>query len=339
MGRVKALKCLLSLIIFFSWGKALYAQTSDPHEIVAEVNGTKITVGELNKALGADLYEMEKRVYLFKKSKIEEHIGKILLEKEAVKNKTTVREVIEKNVQKHVKKIKDKDVDTFYEQNKMHLSGPKDQYVERIRSFLAQEYYNESYQAYINKLKKKTDAKIYLKKPERFKVALFLTPAPQRGREDAKVQIIEFSDFECPFCSKLAETLTQINKKYGKKVNLVFKAYPLTRHTHAVLAHQAALCADDQKKFWPYHDTLFKHSQNLKREDLEKYAKDLKLDLETFRKCLDSGEKLSKVQKEIAEAEEAGVRSTPTLFVNGQMMVGAVSPEELEEVIQEELRR
>ncbi len=311
----------------------------DPNKIVAEVFGRKITEAELHQAVSVDLYELQSNIYELKKRKIEELIGKIVLEKEATRKKISVNELLEREVQRNIKKVSDKDVNNFYEQQKEHLKGTKDQYDERIRNFLQNERYNEAYQKYIERLKNTARAQVYLEKPERPRITLNLTPAPSKGADNAKVKIVEFSDFECPFCGGLTKTLDKVLKKYGHAVNLTFKAFPLSRHPNAPLAHQASLCAHDQGKFWPYHDKLFENQSALQRSDLEKYAQELKLDLTKFKQCLDSGEKFAKLQKELLEGQEAGVRSTPTLFINGKIVVGNVPQEAVEEVINEELAK
>ena len=334
------MKRLLSLILslFFLVGFPLHAQ-EDTNKVVAEVSGRKITLGELNKALGNDLYEMNRRIYDLKKMKLEEMIGQTLLEKEALKKKITVQELLDKYVRKNVKDVNPKDVDRFYEQNKAQLPGTKEQLADRIKSYLSQERYREAYTHYLDQLKRNAQAKIFLEKPERFRVELSLTDAPRKGNSNAKVEVVEFSDFQCPFCSRLIPTIDQIYKKYQGKISLVFKAFPLSQHEKASLAHQASLCAHDQGKFWPYHDKLFQNQRNLERSDLEKYATELKLDITKFRQCLDSGEKFAKVQKELAEGEQAGVRSTPTLFINGLMVQGSVPQEQIEEIINEQLQK
>src|SRR3989338_370812 len=308
-----------------------------PEKVVAEVYGRKITEAEVQKELSIDLYELQKNIYSLKKRKLDEMIGNIVLEKEAARKKISVQDLLEKEVQRNIKKVSDKDIDKFYNKQKEYLKGTKEQYSERIKSFLQNERYNEALQKYLDRLKNQARAKVYLDKPERPRIALNLTPAPLYGKENAKVKIVEFSDFECPFCSGLVKTLDKVLKKYGHTVNLTFKAFPLSRHPNAPLAHQASLCAHDQEKFWPYHDKLFENQQALDRTNLEKHAESLKLDMTKFKQCLDSGEKFAKVQKEMLEAQEAGVRSTPTLFVNGKILVGNLPQEAIEEVINEEL--
>jgi len=322
-----------------------YADTSstscdgDPNKIVAEVFGRKITEAELHQALSVDLYELQSNIFELKKRKIDELVGKIVLEKEAARRKMSTNELLEREVQRNTKKVSDKDIRKFYEQQKEHLKGTQEQYTDRIRNFLQNERQNEAYQKYVDRLKKTARAKVYIEKPGRPQVTLNLTPAPLKGNENAKVKIIEFSDFECPFCGGLTKTLDKVLRKYGRAVSLSFKAFPLSRHPNAPLAHQASLCAHDQGKFWPYHDKLFESQQALQRADLEKYAGDFKLDITKFKQCLDSGEKFAKVQKELLEGQEAGVRSTPTLFINGKIVVGNVPQEAIEEVINEELAK
>jgi len=330
---------IISLVLSFFLANPFLNAAENPDQVVAEVYGQKITAGDINKAAGADLYQLKKRMYELKKKTIEEKIDEKILEKEAARKKMTKEALIEKYVTKRSKKVSKKAINKFYKENKAQLRGTKDQYTERIKSFLRAENERKAYKKYVGGLKKRARAKIYLKKPERYRVKLQLTEAPRYGKKSAKVEIVEFSDFDCTYCSKLSDSLDKISKKYGRKVSRVFKAFPLARHKDAPLAHQASLCADDQKKFWPFHKKLFKNQGKLQRSNLETYAKAVKLDMTKFLQCLDSGEKAAQVQKDMAEGTEAGVRSTPTLFVNGQMVVGAVPQQELEEIINEELKR
>lgn len=311
----------------------------DPKKVVAEVYGQKMTEAELNRSLSIELFQMQKNVYNLKKRKIDEWTDKILLEKEAQRRKLTLEQLIEKEVRNRVRAVAQKDIDKFYEQNKERLPGTKEQLADRIKSFLENENTQTLYRNYLDRLRKRARVVYSLAKPQHPRIELSLTPGPTRGKENAKVKIVEFSDFECPGCSGLVQKLERVQKKYGSKINLTFKAYPLSFHKKALLAHQASLCADDQNKFWPYHDLLFKNQQALERKDLEGYAEKVKLDMTKFRQCLDSGEKSAKVQKDISEGDQAGVHATPTFFVNGKIVVGDVPQEQIEELINEELKR
>jgi protein-disulfide isomerase len=138
------------------------------------------------------------------------------------------------------------------------------------------------------------------------------------GPEDAKVTIVEFSDFQCPFCSKAADVVKQLKEKYGTKVRFVFRHFPLPFHQDAHLASQAAVAAGEQGKFFEYHDMLFKNQQKLAKASLEEYAKKLGLDLNKFKKALDSKSFAKTVDDDIALGKQVAVQGTPTMFLNGE---------------------
>jgi protein-disulfide isomerase len=148
--------------------------------------------------------------------------------------------------------------------------------------------------------------------------ALVAGDAPSFGPADAKVTLVEFSDFQCPYCSQAANTVTEIKKKYGDKVRFVFRQFPLSFHQNAHLSAQASLAAHAQGKFWPYHDKLFANQSKLDRESLESYAKELGLDLAKFKKALDDKTYAAKVDAELKLGEESSVGGTPTIFLNGK---------------------
>ncbi len=149
---------------------------------------------------------------------------------------------------------------------------------------------------------------------------------PVKGDKNAKVTIIEFSDFQCPFCGRFySQTLPEIEDTYVKtgKVKLVYRDFPLSFHQNAQKSSEAAECADDQGKFWEYHDKLFENQAALDDASLKQYAKDLGLNTATFNSCLDSGKNAAEVQKDFADGQKYGVSGTPSFFVNGQRIVGA----------------
>lgn len=142
--------------------------------------------------------------------------------------------------------------------------------------------------------------------------------APSFGPENAKVTIVEFSDFQCPFCTRAASVVHQIREKYGDKVRLVFRQYPLPMHGEARLAAQAALAAHQQGKFWEYHDLLFQNQRALERASLEQYAKQANLDVERLKKGLDDPALKAAVDADVKLGEEVNVNGTPTVFINGK---------------------
>lgn len=165
---------------------------------------------------------------------------------------------------------------------------------------------------------------------------------PVKGLEDAPVTIVEFSDFECPFCARFVkETLPKIEENYIKtgKVKFVFRDFPLPFHPNAQKAHEAAECAREQGKFWEYHDILFKNTQALSVSDLKNYANELGLDTIKFNECLDSGRKTEEVEKDLQDGQNYGVQGTPTFFINGIQIVGAQPYSVFEQIIEQELNK
>jgi protein-disulfide isomerase len=141
--------------------------------------------------------------------------------------------------------------------------------------------------------------------------------APAFGPADAKVTIVEFSDFQCPFCSRAANVVHQLKEKYGDKVHFVFRQFPLSFHQNAHAAAEASLAAEAQGKFWEYHDKLFANQQSLDRPSLEKFAKESGLNVESFKKALDDKTYAATVDSELKLGEEVAVDGTPTMFLNG----------------------
>jgi len=156
---------------------------------------------------------------------------------------------------------------------------------------------------------------------------------------DAKIRISIFSDFQCPYCAKAAELVGQIKKKYGDKVKVVFKNYPLAFHKDAFKAAEAGLCAHEQDKFWNMHDLMFAEQNALGVDDLKDKAKRLGLDTKKFNECLDSSKNAQRVRGTMAEGQAASVKSTPTFYVNGQLVMGAQPLDVFSEIIDEELAK
>ncbi len=167
--------------------------------------------------------------------------------------------------------------------------------------------------------------------------------AALKGNQDAKVSLVIFEDFECPFCGRFTtQALGQIEKDYVDtgKAKIYFKHFPLNSiHPDAQKASEAAECAKEQGKFWEYHDILFVNQQALSINDLKKYAADLGLDTAKFNSCLDSGAKKSQVEKDASDGDNAGVTGTPTVFVNGRPIVGAQPYSSFKAAIDSELAK
>jgi protein-disulfide isomerase len=161
------------------------------------------------------------------------------------------------------------------------------------------------------------------------------------GDENAPITIIEFSDYECPFCARFyLNTLPRLKSEYidTGKVKLIYRDFPLSSiHPNAQKAAEAAECAEEQGKYYEMHDKIFENQQAITTTDLKKYANEIGLDTNTFNVCLDSGEMAGEVQKDFQDGQLAGVRGTPTFFINGKPLVGAQPFEAFQQIIEGEL--
>ncbi|MFH1587183.1 MAG: DsbA family protein [Candidatus Diapherotrites archaeon] len=173
------------------------------------------------------------------------------------------------------------------------------------------------------------------------KIEVSVDDDPVKGSEDAPVTIIEFSDFECPFCARFySQTLSQIEKNYidTGKVKLVYRDFPLSFHQEAQPAAEAAECADEQGKFWEMHDKIFENQQAISDSSYKQWAAELGLDTGQFNECLDSGKYASEVQKDVADGQAYGVSGTPAFFINGTKLIGAQPYSKFEEAIENALK-
>jgi protein-disulfide isomerase len=166
-----------------------------------------------------------------------------------------------------------------------------------------------------------------------------LDKAPVKGPRNAPITVVVFSDFECPFCSRVLPTLQQIEDQYKGKVRIAFKHQPLPFHQNAKLAAAASMAANEQGKFWEYHDKLFANQKQLDRASLERYAQELKLDLGKFRNVLDSNKYEALISEDSQEGNRIGANGTPTFFINGRQLVGAQPFPKFQEIIDEELKK
>jgi len=157
--------------------------------------------------------------------------------------------------------------------------------------------------------------------------------APVRGESGAKVTIVEWSDFQCPFCNRVEPTLQQLEREYGDSIRVVFKHLPLPIHPDAKAAHAAAEAAHRQGKFWAMHDRIFANQRDLRPETLEGYAKEIGLDLARYRKDVASNEVKQRIDADLAQAQKLGVTGTPSFFINGRNLSGAQPVESFKRMI------
>jgi protein-disulfide isomerase len=162
--------------------------------------------------------------------------------------------------------------------------------------------------------------------------------APVRGPADAKITLVEFSDFECPYCSAAVKQVDIVMAAYPKDIKLIYKQFPLSMHPHAEIAAEASLAAREQGKFWEMYDLLFKNFRQLSRPSIMAMAKELGLDMDKFTADLDSGKYKAVVEKDLADGETAGVYGTPSFYINGKQYNGEVTLAALKPILAAELK-
>jgi protein-disulfide isomerase len=305
-------------------------------DVVAEVNGQPITQEELEVSAAAQLRQLDQQRQTILEQALDRLVDQKLVELEASKRGSSTDDLMNAEVQSKIGTISDADVDSWYEQNKARINRPKEQVAAQIRQLLQQQRGSEVYNTFIKGLKDKYKVRVLLE-PIRTEVATAGEPA--NGPDTAPVTIVEFSDFQCPFCGRLAPTIDEVKKNYGDKVRVVFRQFPLPMHPNASKAAEASLCAFEQGKFWQMHDAMFKDQQKLSVPELKATAATLGLDADKFNSCLDSGKYASKVQEDIDAGRKVGVSGTPAMFVNGRFINGAVPYEQVSSVIDDELSR
>jgi predicted DsbA family dithiol-disulfide isomerase len=341
------LKVYRGLITFalFAFGAGALAQ-SNPQR-VATINGQVITQQELEKAAEADLKSLDTR-RLQNESSLAQDKQKILtaaleqlaadklIEAEAVKQKKTKEQLLEAEVESNIDVPGDEEVEAFYESNKDRIPIPKAQALPQVKQYLVERSRSRYRDMLVTRLKKEYGFKSYL---EPLRASIATAGFPTKGPANAAVTIVEFSDFECPYCGGLYPTLKQVEKNYPQ-IRIVYRQFPLANiHPHAQKAAEASLCANEQKKFWEFHDSMFSNQMELSVPDLKQRAVDMKLDTQAFNTCLDSGRHVAAIQADIQEGARNGVTGTPALFVNGRLLSGNQPYSEIRDVIEDELTR
>ena len=329
---------LLFFVSLFIFSAQAIAQTAPKGGVLAEVDGEAITSDQVAKSLGEPLARLEEQVYRMKQKKLDQLIDERLLAREAAKRGVSVEQLLDIEVTKKAENVSPEEVDTFYQGNKAHFSGDEAAARNQIESFLQNQKAAARRKAFLQSLKSSAAIEIYLQPPQPFRADVSVAGAFFRGPSTAPVTIVEFQDFQCPFCKRVQPTLTQIQSRYGDKVKLVYRDFPLeSLHPDALRAHEAARCAGEQNKFWEYHDVLFATAPAASPEQLDAYAKQVGIDVPKFKSCLSSGKYLGAIQKDEEEGARLGVSGTPSFFINGRPLPGAQSLEEFDRIIDEEL--
>jgi protein-disulfide isomerase len=308
--------------------------------IAVKAGDVSITESELNKGIETEIYEAKLKVFQIKFNRVKQIVIEKLMEKDPKKKGLTNDEYLEKYIAS-AGKVSKAQVAAFIKEKNIPAQHINPQIKERIKSFLMIEIKKKAVDKWLADRTKKSGITVYLDRPVRPSFDVKVGDAAILGNKDAKVTIVEFSDFQCPYCKKASETIHEVYKKYKGKVKIAFKNFPLPFHKNAKKAAQAALCAREQSadKFWKMHDKMFADQAKLAVADLKTSAKALGLNMTDFSKCLDSNKHQASLDQDTKDGKDVGVKSTPTFFVNGKLVSGAQPIEVFSEIIEEELNK
>jgi protein-disulfide isomerase len=323
-----------------------------PTTPVAKIGGNTITAAQLDDKIGAQLGSMQReydqQVYQLKRQALESMIQEQLLDAKAKKENLSREDLVKRDIYAKIAEPTDAEAKAFYENAKKEFGEVKkrnpnavlpafdevkDQIVNRLKSQQVQKLAAD----YLAQLKTEMPVEVLLPayQPPKVEVA---AEGPSRGPAAAPVTIIEFSDYQCPACIAAEPAVKQVLAGYGDKVRLVYRDFPLEFHPLAQKAAEASQCAEQQGKYWDMHDRLFAaQGKGLEVPALKSHAKELGLDTAKFDACLDKGETAATVQGHMKAGMAAGVKATPTFFINGRLYEGMLPPEELKKAIDGEL--
>jgi protein-disulfide isomerase len=345
MKATTALFLILSLVLSVSCSdgnsKPSYLfKPATKEGIAAKAGDVEITNVELMDGIESEVFEFESKAFEVKMNKLKSTLIDKLVEKDPRKKGLTVDEFVTKYIASTIN-ISEKEIDAFIKDQNIPQEHINPQIREKIKNYLTMERKKEAVEKWLGEQTKKSPIEVYIPKPRRPTFPVEAGNAAFAGDKDAKVVIVEFSDFQCPFCAKGAELLKKIKSKYGNKVKVAFKNFPLPFHNHAQGAAVAGLCANEQgsEKFWKMHDEMFAKQDSLDPEGLKKIAKSVGLKMDSFEACVKDQKFLAQVNAEMEEGRKIGVKSTPTFYVNGQLITGAQEVEVFAEIIDEELAK
>ena len=327
-------QAVASLTLGFCLGATAqaFAQTDlSNNQVVAEVSGEKITFADLDQKEGGTLLQARYQFYVNQRKALDRMIDDKLLEIDARNKKLTVDQLLERDVYTHVKDPTEDQLQVYYEglDSNQSYDAVRPQILDHIREGRR----SKARAAYVEKLRSQATLRILLQPPI---AVVDIENAYIRGSKNSPVVLVEFADYECPYCQKIDPQLQKLQAEYGNQVAVVFKDFPLPMHHDAEKAAEAARCAGEQGKFWEMHDVLFR-SKQLDMAELKEHAGALKLDGSRFDRCLDDGLETAAVKKDIAEAKRLGLSGTPSFFVNGHFISGAPDYAALRVIVDEQL--
>ena len=300
--------------------------------VLVEIDGVKLTLADFGRKHPGGLFQASQNFYSAERRAMEAYIDEYLLEREAKKENVTVAELLDRHVKSAGAKDPSEEAIRVYYDG-VDTDQPYESLRQQIIDHIREGRVTKARAAYVKQLRSQAQVSLQFGAP---RAPISLKDTPVRGSADAPVVIVEYADFECPYCQQVQIAIDQIEAEYKGKISFAYKDMPLPNHGHAQKAAEASHCAGAQGKYWEYHDLLFK-SKELDIPQLKAHAQELKLDTNAFDKCLDSGAQADLIKTQFQEGVEFGLQGTPGFFINGHVYASAMTAEQFREVIGLEL--
>lgn len=303
---------------------------------IAMVDGQPLFKKDLKGTSGARLMRIRQQEFDAESEALDSLIREKVVEIEAKKQGLTVEQLYKKEVDAKIAEPSEAEVRGYYYAIKSRTTLPLSKLEPQIKKLIMDSEIRDGRDAYADSLQAKAEIRILLKAPS-------VQTGPNdsgriEGDPNAPITILEFGDYECPFCGRAEPTVEAVMKKYKGKVKLAFRDYPLSAiHPFADEAAEASRCAEAQHKFWPMHDAMYADQSKLSEDDLIKTAARLGMNKETFSACLKAKPYKESIQRDLEAGQKAGVDGTPAFFINGRFVNGAVPESKFDEVINSEL--
>jgi protein-disulfide isomerase len=327
----------LSWLLFAAAGFAQSSGATKPKQAVATVAGEAIYDYDLTPSIQGQILRLRNEEYEIKKKALDSLIEQKLLAQAAKKKGISTEQLLKQEVDAKVQQPNQAELQAYYLAQKDRWNRPYNEVKDQLRARLVQAKVEQAREDYLQGLRAGGANVVVLLAPPKIQVGY--DPARLRGNPKAPVMIVEFSDFQCPYCRQVEPTLKVLLAKYPNKVSLAYRDFPIAQiHSQAELAAEASRCAGEQGKFWEYHDQLY-NTSNLGRAALLDYARALKLDDKQFDACLSGGKHKAEVAQDVQEGTLAGVSGTPGFFINGVALSGALPLDTFARTVDEELSR
>jgi protein-disulfide isomerase len=302
--------------------------------VLATIGDHAVTLGEVDRKVAVQLYDLRKQA-------LDNIIDEYLVQQAARSAGVKPDEYVARQVRSSTSQVTAREAEQFYGEHKAQLDAQTggrtfSQIEPRLVAALQRQRDQDAQKQLIQKLRAANQVSVLLQAP---RVRVASAGHPSAGVSSAPITIVEFSDFQCPFCRAAESSLKQVRQKYGDEIRLVYMDFPLGFHPHAMDAARAARCAADQDKFWQFHDALFRDQKKLDPDSLRQTAANVGLDRNKFNACFTEDKHDAGIRQDMAEGNSLGVTGTPTFFINGRELVGAQPAPKFNEVINEEIAR